>query len=350
MSDSSDSRSIPAAIIALADARQAARDARDWHEADRFRAEIEGAGWKVVDQATSYRLSAAHPPTLVEAGRTVYGASSDVPSHVDEAPIGVASIVLRPGARPEDLSHVPGLVAGHAPDGTQLIIVAEDVSPDMAERLADLDAVDPGAPGVATEVVWLTSGLGYATALNAAIRRALAAVVIVLDASLEPSGDFVTPLVRALDDQAVGVTGAFGLRSRDLRHFDATAAGVVDAIDGRVLAFRRSDYAERGPLDEKFRLARYLDIWWSLVLRDEGEGHDPRRALALDLPIAGHESGDHEPGDHETSGASERDRLTKRNFYRVIDRFGGRRDLLLASAPNDRSGSDETGGRASAGG
>jgi hypothetical protein len=26
----------------------------------------------------------------------------------------------------------------------------------------------------------------------------------------------------------------------------------------------------------------------------------------------------------------ERDRLSRRNFYRIIDRFGGRRDLLIA--------------------
>ena len=182
--------------------------------------------------------------------------------------------------------------------------------------------------------------LGRAVALNAAIRRALADVVIVLDASLEPSGDFITPLVRALDDPAVGVAGAFGLRSVDLRHFDAAPAGDVDAIDESLQAFRRSDYVERGPFDEKFRLARYLDIWWSLVLRDQGEGRDPRRALAIDLPIAGRE-----PRDQEASGAAERDRLTKRNFYRLIDRFGARRDLLLASASASRGGSGEGPGR-----
>ena len=38
------------------------------------------------------------------------------------------------------------------------------------------------------------------------------------------------------------------------------------------MAFRRSDYVERGPLDEHFRFYRNLDIWWSLVLRDDGDG------------------------------------------------------------------------------
>ena len=47
------------------------------------------------------------------------------------------------------------------------------------------------------------------------------------------------------------------------------------------MAFRRADAAARGPLDERFRFYRNLDIWWSLVLRDEGEGEPPRRAVAL---------------------------------------------------------------------
>ena len=48
------------------------------------------------------------------------------------------------------------------------------------------------------------------------------------------------------------------------------------------MAFRRADAADRGPLDERFRFYRNLDIWWSLVLRDEGEGEPPRRAVAVD--------------------------------------------------------------------
>ena len=47
------------------------------------------------------------------------------------------------------------------------------------------------------------------------------------------------------------------------------------------MAFRRADAAARGPLDERFRFYRNLDIWWSLVLRDEGEGSPPRRAVAV---------------------------------------------------------------------
>ena len=99
---------------------------------------------------------------------------------------------------------------------------------------------------------------------------------------MEPTGDLVTPLVHALDDPTVAVTGGWGIVSTDLRKFEDAPAGDVDAIEGYVMAFRRADCAARGPLDERFRYYRNLDIWWSLVLRDEGEGSPPRRAVSLD--------------------------------------------------------------------
>ena len=56
------------------------------------------------------------------------------------------------------------------------------------------------------------------------------------------------------------------------------------------MAFRRADFAERGPLDERFRFYRNLDIWWSLVLRDQGDDDPPRRAVTLgDLPLRRHQ-------------------------------------------------------------
>ena len=142
----------------------------------------------------------------------------------------------------------------------------------------------------------------------------------------QPTGDLVTPLVRALDDPTVAVVGGWGIVSADLRKFEDAPAGDVDAIEGYVQGFRRADAAARGPLDERFRYYRNLDIWWSLVLRDEGEGSPPRRAVSLDgLPAVRH--------DHRGFPSlldDERDRQSKRNFYRIIDRFGWRTDLLVS--------------------
>jgi cysteinyl-tRNA synthetase len=150
--------------------------------------------------------------------------------------------------------------------------------------------------------------------------------VILIDTSIEPTGDVVTPLVAALDDPTVAVAGGWGIVSNDLRKFEDAPVGDVDAIEGYLQAFRRADAAERGPLDERFRFYRNLDIWWSLVLRDEGEDATPRRGVRLaELPAVRH---DHRG--YASLPEAERDRQSKRNFYRIIDRFGGRRDLLVS--------------------
>jgi len=146
--------------------------------------------------------------------------------------------------------------------------------------------------------------------------------VVVLDMSVEPHGDVVTPLAQALDDPTVGVAGGWGIVSDDVRRFADAPSGDVTAIEGYAIAFRRADAADRGPLDEHFRFYRNLDIWWSLVLRDEGEGTPPRRAVSVELPAHRHEH-----RGWTSLPDAERDRLSKRNFYRIIDRFGARRDL-----------------------
>jgi hypothetical protein len=307
---------VPADIRAIADARALARASKDWAEADRLRAELEAAGWKVVDRGLSYGLEPAHPPTLEVEGIASYGRSADVPSLLDEPPAGLASVVLVATDWPVDLARTLGGLRRHVP-AAQVVVVADGPSEEQASALDGLEGA---------EVVRTTERLGHATALNAGIRRAMAEVVVLLDTSVEPTGDLATPLAEALGDPSVAVVGGWGIVSDDLRHFEEAPAGEVDAIEGYCLAFRRADYVERGPLDERFRFYRNLDIWWSLVLRDEGEGSVPRRAVSLPgLPAQRHEH-----RGWTSLPEIERDRLSKRNFYRVLDRFGSRRDLLVA--------------------
>jgi cysteinyl-tRNA synthetase len=315
-------RTAPPDVEALALERSRARMARDWSRADALRAEIESAGWKVVDTGTAFDLVPAHPPTIESGGSLRYGRSDDVPSRLADEPVGIASVVIVATDFPEDVERTLSGLREHGPDGVQTVIVGDAPSAEQTAALDALEAVEPGTPGVRAEVVRTSERLGWAAALNAGIRRAEAAVVILAESSVEPTGDAVSPVVQALDDPSVGVAGAFGLVSGDLRRFEETGPGDAVAIQGYWLGFRRADYVERGPLDEHFRFYRNLDVWWSLVLRDEGEGREPRRALSLDLPLVRHE--------HRiwaVTPEADRTRLSKRNFYRIIDRFGARRDL-----------------------
>lgn len=314
-------RHIPQPVLDAAHARSAARAAGDWTEADRLRAEIETAGWKVVDRGTDFGLSPIAPPDELDGERVRYGSSASVPSRFDAAPSGVATVVLIATDRPDDLARaLAGLRAG-TPVGMAIVIVADGPS---EEQAAALDALTPDD---ALEIVWTSARLGHASATNIGIRRSAGPVVVFMDTSLEPIGDFVTPLAAALVDPAVAIVGGWGLVSDDMRVFEDAPAGDVDAIRDDCQAFRRSDAGERGPLDEHFRTPESLAVWWSLVLRDSGEGETPRRAVTLDgLPIIRHapahgaeDAGPPDPG---------RDRQAKRDRYRIIDRFGSRRDLL----------------------
>jgi hypothetical protein len=310
----------PPEVDAMARERADARSRRDWGEADRLRARIEDAGWKVIDTGLDYRLEPAHPPDLIEDGRVRYGSSRSVPSRLDLPAEGTATVALVATDHPDDLQRALAGVTAHAPAGTSVVVVADAPGDELEAALAADPSTVSGRP---VEVVWTSERLGHAAALNAAFRRASAAVIVVLDPSVEPMGDFVTPLVAALEDASVAIAGGFGLRSRDMRTFTEAPAGDVDAVAGYCLAFRREDVVTRGPLDERFRFYRNLDVWWSLALRDEGRDAPPRRAVALDLPLVLHEH-----RGWESVEEPERSRLSKRNFYRVIDRFGGRRDLL----------------------
>ena len=347
-------RRIPDEVLTAAHDRAKAREARDWPEADRLRGEIEAAGWKIVDRGTDFALSPATPPDIAGGERVQYGSSQSVPSRFDEPSTGVATVVLLASDYPEDLERVlTGLRAG-SPVGTSVVIVADAPSPEQAESLQALEAREPhetletlgahealasldvteataesgGSPALLIEVIWTSERLGRAAATNIGLRRATAPVVILLDMDLELTGDIVTPLVLALEEPSVAVAGGWGTTSTDLRHFEDAPAGDVDAIEGYPQAFRRSDAAQRGPLDERFRFERNLDVWWSLVLRDGGEEQVHRKAIRLaGLPVVRHE--------HRDSAGlpdADRERQSKRSFYWIIDRFGWRRDLLIGGA------------------
>ena len=237
---------------------------------------------------------------------------------------GVATVVLIATDQTGDLDRALAGLAAHAPEGTSVIVVADAPS---AEQEAALDRI-VSAEGRAV------AHRGRLDERAAGARRR--------DEHRDPTCH------RSGRHPARHEPGA-DRRPRDARWSErwttrpsrSRAAGASRRATcarssmrrpatwtpskGYAQAFRRSDAAERGPLDERFRFYRNLDIWWSLVLRDEGEGEPPRRAVRVaGLPVTRHEH-----RGWTSLPDEERDRQSKRNFYRIIDRFGWRRDLLV---------------------
>ena len=82
------------------------------------------------------------------------------------------------------------------------------------------------------------------------------------------------------------------------------------------------------------------------MLRDQGQAAEPLQAVAVELPAIRHE---HRAWTVTEPG--ERDRLSKRNFYRLLDRFRGRTDLVGAGKGGaGKSGAGKSGaGKSGAG-
>jgi len=127
---------------------------------------------------------------------------------------------------------------------------------------------------------------------------------------------------------AVAIAGPFGLRSRDtVKEFAEDPGPEVEAIEGYCMAFRRADALAVGGMDPKFRFYRIADIDFSFRLRDGGGS----ARVVAGLPLERHE--------HrlwEATPAPERDRLSRRNLYRFLDRWRTRFDLVVGRDPGPK--------------
>jgi hypothetical protein len=319
--------SAPDEVRAWAQARSDARVAQDWPEADRLRTAIEAAGWRIIDRGSRFSLEPAHAPDVLEEDRIRYGSSRAVPSRLEEPAGAPVTVIIIAVDQPADLARTLDGLRRHGPSGGQIVIVADRPDPGQEAQLLAADGpLAVPIQGALPEVVWTSEPLGRAGAINAGLRRATGAIVLLLDTSVELTGDLFGPLLAAFEDRTVAAAGPWGLVSDDLRRFEPGDPGDVDAIDGAAMAFRRDEVTALGFLDEHFRLDLNLDIWWSLVLRDGVEASEPRRAVAVPEAAAAVVRHDRRP--LTLVGQAEHDRLSKRSFYRVLDRFGSRRDLL----------------------
>lgn len=296
---------VPDEVRALAAERDRRRDEKDFAAADALRDRIAELGFTVVDTAEGPRLEpiAATAPERARA--------ADVESVLDDPSTLEASVHWVVEGWPEDVVRALRRFRAHE-DGREVQYV-----------VADVTETDPSTYGDGVEVVSLEPGTGWGAARNAGLRRSRGRIVLVMDGSVEPEGDVLGPLERALEDPSVGVCGPFGISTNDLREFhDSDGTGPdreVDAIEGYLMAFRRDVIRDVGLFDEKFRWYRTADIECSFRVRDAGF-----KAVLVDVPVRKYE---HRV--YHSTPPDERDRLSKRNYYRFLERFRDRFDLLV---------------------
>jgi hypothetical protein len=315
-----DPSAVPPHIITLAEERAAARARQDWVTADSLKARIEAAGWKVTDAGTAFDLEPSRPADVVEEGTVYHGSVDSVPSRLDQPASSPATVVVISSAG-SDPGPVLTALADHSPSGTQVLVVAE--------RGAVVD-------GPADELIRTVGRFSPGEAISAAVRRATGSIIVVLDPQQLPVADIVSPLRAALEDPSVAVAGSEGLWSLDLLRYQPAEIGDVTTMRSGCYAFRRADGIARGPLDDRLQLDASVATWWGLRLRDEGPEAQPRRALAIDLPL-------------QRRGAvvpltDAQARQARRDAYRISDQFRRCRWLAAELPPQGRLVGDGTDG------
>jgi len=162
--------------------------------------------------------------------------------------------------------------------------------------------------------------LGEAEARNIGLKQSRGKYILLLDSSVELTGDVFTPLARVLAASEIGITGFRGLLTDDLRHFEECTDLEVEVEDGLCMAFRRKLLKKIGLFDERYRFPYYMDIDFNFAIRNSGA----RAVVTPKLPISSH------PLLQDVNlSDTERMRLRKRNFYRFLEKWGHRDDLLL---------------------
>jgi hypothetical protein len=299
----------PEDVARLAEERAAARSSKDFAAADALRDRIAERGWSVVDEPVGFRLEPAETaPVEIRRER-----AQDVASVLEDPPDVDVTVQWVCEGWPEDIERaIRGFRANEGGRSIQYVV-------------ADVTDREPAAWGEGVDVVWLQEGTGWGAARNAGLKRTRGRTVLVADGSIEPTGDVFGPLEDALDVPGVGVCGPFGIVTRDLRQFEDAANGDVDAIEGYLMALRRETLTAAGLFDEKFRWYRTADIEYSFRVKDLD-----RRATIVDVPVTKHT--------HRMwfeTPPQQRASWSKKNFYRFLDRFRDRWDLLVDPLPED---------------
>ncbi len=304
---------IPADILALSHERDMLRRRGQYDRADALKRQIEEAGYAIKDNPHG-----AHLIILpgIEVDGTFYRTARQMPSLLDEADTCLFSVNILAHNSFEQTQRCVASVLRFAGNSDIEIILVDNASQDelsiWAAALQHSDA--------RVHVLRVSRTMGEAEAHNIGLKQSQGRYILLLDSSIELTGDVFTPLAKTLADEQVGITGLHGLRTDDLRHFEESQQLDVEVVDKLCMAFRRGLLKSVGFFDEGYRFPNYMDVDFNFAVRDSGSDIVVTPGLPITCyPVL---------QDARLSDA-ERMRLTKRNFYRFLEKWGDRDDLLI---------------------
>jgi len=304
--------SIPEEILALSHERDLLRRRGQYDRADILKRQIEDAGYIIKDNPRGGHLVTV---PSIEIDGQVYRTARQLPSLLDEPDRCTFSVnILSRNSYEQTVRCIESVL--RFADTTDIeIVLIDNASQDGIDLWAEAYKYQEAR----LRVLHITRTMGEAEARNVGLKQSRGRYILILDTSIELTGDIFTPLMQTLEDGSVGITGLRGLQAEDLRNYEESQNTEVDVIDTLCMAFRRVLLKEVGLFDERYRFPYYMDVDFNFTVRDLGT----TLVVTPNLPILRHAI---EP-DAKLSDA-ERTRLMKRNFYRFREKWGARDDLL----------------------
>ncbi|GCF07365.1 glycosyltransferase family 2 protein [Dictyobacter arantiisoli] len=316
---------IPEEILALSHERDLLRRKGQYDRADILKQQLEEAGYAVKDNPHGAHLVIL-PSILVDG--TQYRTARQLPSLLNEPDLCTFSInILAQNGNEQARRCVESVLQFAGTTSLEIMLIdnsSQDGFDSWAERLHERDA--------RVHVVSTTRKVGMAEAYNLGFQQSRGHYILLLDTNAELTGDIFTALEQVLSDPEVGLAGPRGLRTEDMRHFEETTEDEAEVIDGRCMAFPRALLKKAGLLDEGYRYPDFMDVDFSFAIRDA----ELNVLRVPDLPIIFHPA-----SIYAGLSDAEHTRITKRNFYRYLSKWGDRDDLLLGEYDEDEEDEDD---------
>jgi hypothetical protein len=296
--------SVPPQVLEWAEERNRLRAEKKFAESDKLRDRITAVGYAVKDSPNGPVF------TLTRVNN-----ASALPSHLDEPDAVDWSINLLAHNNADEIVRAARSVLDCEKDAALEVVIVDNGSDDgTAEAISGLASNDERV-----KPIFLAADGGEGVGRNAGFRASRGAYVMVLGGHMALAGEVLKPLADTLADSNVGATGSNGLVSTDLFNFNPAPTREADAVEFYLFAFRRERLNTVGLLDEKFVFYRNIDLDWSLAFKEKGL----RLVTTPNLPLTVHEH----PYLRMEPGL--RDKLSKKNYRRFLDKWRDRKDLLL---------------------
>src|SRR6266568_4416719 len=230
---------IPEDILALSHERDMLRRRGQYERADVLKRQIEEAGYVIKDNPHGAHLIILHS--------------------IEETQRCLTSVLRFAGN-----THI------------EIILVDNDSQDELSIWAASLQHSEPRL-----HILRTSRPMGEAEARNIGLKQSQGCYILLLDKSVELTGDIFTPLAQVLSNEHIGITGLHGLHTDDLRHFVESQQREVEVIDKLCMAFRRNLLKKAGFFDERYRFPYYMDVDFNFAVRNTGADI----MLTPDLPI-----------------------------------------------------------------